>query len=315
MEPLVVLVLLVLLAVAVWTAVKRGRDLEEIRGLTKGRAASADPPGQVRRLMAEADEAARELDDARSDLATLIDLTELGIIRVGEDRRIESANGPAHVLLDRAPGTLRSMTVTSAFIDSRIDAIVESTYENGSGSGEVRLRPDAAVLVVRTRRSSVRGVWMILEDVSELRRLQQIRTEFIDNLSHELRTPLTTVSLLAETLTREAIAAGDAIPAKMRDRIDKIEVETGHIVQMVNELLDLSRIESGRSLGVLDRVDMPTLAVASVERLRLFADRQGRRPPRGCARRSGAGPRRRGPARAGAREPRPQRGQVQPRRR
>ena len=184
-----------------------------------------------------------------ADLATLIDLTELGIIRVGEDRRIESANGPAHVLLDRAPGSLRSLTVTSAFIDSRIDAIVQSAYENGSGSGEVRLRPDAAVLVVRARRSSVRGVWMILEDVSELRRLQQIRTEFIDNLSHELRTPLTTVSLLAETLTREAVAAGDAIPPKMRDRIDKIEVETGHIVQMVNELLDLSRIESGRSLG------------------------------------------------------------------
>ena len=84
-----------------------------------------------------------------------------------------------------------------------------------------------------------------MEDVSELRRLQQIRAEFIDNLSHELRTPLTTVSLLAETLTREAEAAGDAVPPRMRDRIGKIEVETGHLVQMVNELLDLSRIESG----------------------------------------------------------------------
>ena len=94
------------------------------------------------------------------------------------------------------------------------------------------------------------GLWIVLEDVSELRRLQQIRAEFIDNLSHELRTPLTTVSLLAETLTREAEAAGDAVPARMRDRIGKIEVETSHLVQMVNELLDLSRIESGGALGV-----------------------------------------------------------------
>ena len=93
----------------------------------------------------------------------------------------------------------------------------------------------------------------MLEDVSELRRLQQIRAEFIDNLSHELRTPLTTVSLLAETLTREADAAGAAVPTKMRDRIGKIEVETGHLVQMVNELLDLSRIESGGGLGVCRR--------------------------------------------------------------
>jgi two-component system phosphate regulon sensor histidine kinase PhoR len=114
----------------------------------------------------------------------------------------------------------------------------------------------------------------VLEDVSELRRLQQIRTEFIDNLSHELRTPLTTVSLLAETLTREAEAAGDKIPRRMRERIDNIEVETGHLVQMVSELLDLSRIESGGALGPLEPVDLGALAEASVGRLRLFADRQ-----------------------------------------
>jgi two-component system phosphate regulon sensor histidine kinase PhoR len=127
---------------------------------------------------------------------------------------------------------------------------------------------------VRARRSSSGGVWLVLEDVSELRRLQQIRAEFIDNLSHELRTPLTTVSLLAETLTREADAAGDAIPAKMRDRIGKIEVETGHLVQMVSELLDLSRIESGGTITAVDLLDIGQIATESTERLRLFADRQ-----------------------------------------
>ena len=111
---------------------------------------------------------------------------------------------------------------------------------------------DGPRLVLRARRVPSGGLWLVVEDVSELRRLQQIRAEFIDNLSHELRTPLTTVSLLAETLTREADAAGDAIPPRMRDRIDKIEVETGHLVQMVTELLDLSRIESGATLGVVD---------------------------------------------------------------
>jgi two-component system phosphate regulon sensor histidine kinase PhoR len=114
-----------------------------------------------------------------------------------------------------------------------------------------------------------------MEDVSELRRLQRIRAEFIDNLSHELRTPLTTVSLLAETLVREADGAGEAIPPRMRDRIGKIEVETDHLVQMVEELLDLSRIESGGPMVMLDEVDLRRLALASVERLRLFAERQG----------------------------------------
>jgi two-component system phosphate regulon sensor histidine kinase PhoR len=102
-----------------------------------------------------------------------------------------------------------------------------------------------------------------------------VRREFFANLSHELRTPLTTVSLLAETLAREAAEADQAIPERMRDRIGKIEVETGHIAQMVNELLDLARIESGGPAVHLDDVDLGAVARAAGERLRLFADRQG----------------------------------------
>ena len=268
-------VMAILLAVAIAIATSRGRTLEEIRGLTEERFPGDEPAARVRRLLAESDDATLELDRARRDLAYLIEIIGVGIVAIGDDRRIASANAAAHTLLERPAGSLRGLTITGAFLDARIDAIVEAAHETGAASGEVRLRPDAAMLVVRARRSPVEGLWIVLEDVSELRRLQQIRAEFIDNLSHELRTPLTTVSLLAETLTREAEAAGEAIPGRMRDRIAKIEVETGHIVQMVNELLDLSRIESGGNLGVLDWVDMGPLAVASTERLRLFAERQG----------------------------------------
>ena len=117
------------------------------------------------------------------------------------------------------------------------------------------------------------GTWILLEDVTELRRLQQIRAEFIDNLSHELRTPLSTVSLLAETLARDAETAD--VPARMKERIAKVEVETGHLVQMVNELLDLARIEGGSELRMADDVDLGRLAAASADRLQLFAERQG----------------------------------------
>ena len=61
----------------------------------------------------------------------------------------------------------------------------------------------------------------MLEDVSELRRLQRISTEFVDNLSHELRTPLTTVGLLAETLGRdEQLPARDS--GEERERIARV---------------------------------------------------------------------------------------------
>jgi two-component system phosphate regulon sensor histidine kinase PhoR len=155
---------------------------------------------------------------------------------------------------------------------------VAAARDSGAGSGEFRVRgSDGPTLVVRARRSPVSGVWIVLEDVSELRRLQQIRAEFVDNLSHELRTPLSTISLLAETLARDADSAGPAVPAKMRERITKIEVETGHLVQMVNELLDLARIESGGPLVLIDDVDIGRVAAESAERLRLFAERQGLR--------------------------------------
>ncbi len=277
-DPVVILFIVlqaVLLAFAVGVVIARGRALEDIREATEGRATGADLGGRVRKLIEETDAANFELDGVRRDLAYLIELIGIGIVRLSDDRRIELANAAAHAFLDRPAGALRGLTMTSAFLDARIEAIVESAHETGSASGEVRLRPDGAVLVVRARRSPTHGIWLVLEDVSELRRLQQIRAEFIENLSHELRTPLTTVSLLAETLTREADAAGDAVPAKMRDRIGKIEVETGHLVQMVNELLDLSRIETGVGPILLDDVDLGRIAAASTERLRLFAERQG----------------------------------------
>jgi len=116
-------------------------------------------------------------------------------------------------------------------------------------------------------------MWLVIEDVSELRRLQRIRAEFIDNLSHELRTPLTTVRLLTETLARDL--DGSELPPRIRDGIVKIDVETGHLVQMVNELLDLSRIEQGSAPLHLSQVDVGQLVRASVERLALFAERQG----------------------------------------
>jgi two-component system, OmpR family, phosphate regulon sensor histidine kinase PhoR len=241
-----------------------------------GAARTVDLTKVVSNLRVQIDTVERTMAEERRDRDTLVDSMGLGILLLDEQSRVVQANAAAHAFAASAPGALLGRTIMEVFLDRQIEALAVTALEIGSASGEVRAGDaDGPRVIVRARRSAAGGVWMTLEDVSELRRLQQIRAEFIDNLSHELRTPLTTVSLLAETLTREADAAGDAIPAKMRDRIGKIEVETGHLVQMVNEILDLSRIESGRSLGVLDLLDLGQVAVASTERLRLFAERQG----------------------------------------
>jgi two-component system phosphate regulon sensor histidine kinase PhoR len=266
----------IVIALVLAQSLSRGRQLDEIREVAGGDDSRSEAVAPVRRLIERADAADWELEQQRRDTAYLADLIGVGIVHVDDTLRVDLGNTAAHVFLDRAPRSMIGRTTIEAFVDGRIEDIVRDALETGAATGEVPVRGgDGQSLVIRARRSPVRGVWVVLEDVTELRRLQQIRAEFIDNLSHELRTPLTTVSLLAETLQRESDQASDVIPARMRERIGKIQEETGHIVQMVNELLDLSRIESGGAVVHLDDVDLGALAATSSERLRLFAERQG----------------------------------------
>jgi two-component system phosphate regulon sensor histidine kinase PhoR len=273
--------LAILLAVAVSLVLARGKELAVVRDLTVGYVeggSTEDVTGRVRRLREQLTATRIELGQQTRSISFLADLMGVGILRLDDDLRVALANAAAHTLLDRAPGSILGRSAIEAFVDGRFEAVVADARNAGSASGEFRVRgPEGPVIVVRAHRSPLGGVWVVLEDVSELRRLQQIRAEFIDNLSHELRTPLSTVSLLAETLARDADAAGSAVPSKMRDRIAKIEVETGHLVQMVSELLDLARIESGGPLVLHDDVDLGRVVIESVERLGLFADRQGLR--------------------------------------
>ena len=275
MEPWLV-ALGAVLGLSLAIVVVRGRRLSARVRAVAGVASSADPVAAVGALRDRNTRFEAELAADRHDHDLLIDSLAQGVLSVDPGLRIVGANTTAHTFLRRAQGALIGRSVIEAFLDAQVESIVRAALDQGSATGEIgQAEADGRRLLVRARRSSSGGAWLVLEDVSELRRLQQIRAEFIDNLSHELRTPLTTVSLLAETLTREADAAGDAIPAKMRDRIGKIEVETGHLVQMVSELLDLSRIESGGTITAVDVLDMGQIATDSTERLRLFADRQG----------------------------------------
>ena len=280
------------LAIALGVAWSRGRTLEAIEdslreaegdapsGVAAGRA-EEDLPDRLRRLRRRTETAEFGLEQRLRDLAYLADLVGVGIVRLTDDLRVEVANTAAHVFLRREPGSMLGRTAIEALGDHRVEAIAQGAREAGWGSGEVALTEaggPGATLVVRARRSPILGVWLVLEDVAELRRLQRIRAEFIDNLSHELRTPITTIGLLVESLGRDAEAAeqdGSPVPPKMRERIGKLEVETGNIAQMVAELLDLARIESGGRQLHLDDVDLGAIASDSVERLRPFAERQG----------------------------------------
>lgn len=253
-------------------ATRRRRILEDLGRQLGGSSDQFD--SRLRRNLGRLAELEKQTAELLRDLTVVADLSGVGIVRLDAEDRVDFANLTAHSYLDRGPGGILGQTAIEAFIDRRIEDVARQAQESGFASAEVTLRSsEGPTFMVRARPAGNGRVWVVFEDVSELRRLQRIRAEFTENLSHELRTPLSTVSLLAETLATEAETAD--VPARMRDRIGRIGVETGHLVQMVNEILDLSRIEQGGPIPMVQDVDLGRVATASAERLRLFAERQG----------------------------------------
>ena len=96
---------------------------------------------------------------------------------------------------------------------------------------------------------------VVIEDLSELRRLERMRRDFVANISHELRTPLASVSLLAETL--EDVIETD--PEQAQVFVGKIETEVQYLNGLVAELLELARIESGHILMNIEPVEAELL--------------------------------------------------------
>jgi two-component system phosphate regulon sensor histidine kinase PhoR len=112
---------------------------------------------------------------------------------------------------------------------------------------------------------------IVLQDITELRRLERARRDFVANIGHELRTPLTSVRLLVETV--RGAMHDDTRAAE--DFLGQIEGELDRLTQLVRELLELSRIESGQVQLQRTSVDVPQLLQAAAARLRAQAERAG----------------------------------------
>ena len=114
------------------------------------------------------------------------------------------------------------------------------------------------------------GAYMVLlQDMTELHRLERVRRDFVSNISHELRTPLASLRALTETLRDGALDD----PAAGPRFLDRIEIEVDALAQMVQELLELSRIESGQVPFRFRPVPVSETVLTPVERMQPLAAR------------------------------------------
>ena len=112
---------------------------------------------------------------------------------------------------------------------------------------------------------------LMLQNLTRIRHLETVRRDFISNISHELRTPLASLKALTETLKEGALED----PPAATKFLDQMETEVDSMSLMVTELLELSRIESGRVPFQFETTFPPTVITEAVDRLRLQAGRAG----------------------------------------
>jgi two-component system phosphate regulon sensor histidine kinase PhoR len=169
---------------------------------------------------------------------------------VGQAFVVASRDHDLAGLLSAALATDQFQTATVEYGRGR--RILEATAQPFSGGGE-------------------RLGLMVLRDVTELRRLERVRQEFVANVSHELRTPLASIRAVVETL--EAGAVDD--PAVAGEFFRRIIGEVDHLVGLVDELLDLARLETGRAVLKAEPCDPGDVLTRAVERLRPQVERAG----------------------------------------
>jgi two-component system phosphate regulon sensor histidine kinase PhoR len=208
----------------------------------------------------------------RARLASILDNMADGVIVTDIEGSISLCNKAAEKLfsIKEAIGKSPIEVVRDHEINDLIKHCLETgetqeiQYESGTSRRYIR----AIAIPVSNRRPE--GVLLLLQDLTDIRNLQTTRRELIGNISHEFRTPLAGIKAMVETLRNGAVddknAAGDFLA--------RIDGEVDRLTQMVAELTELSRIETGKTELKLNAANLNTLIEEVVDQLNPQVERQ-----------------------------------------
>ena len=211
-----------------------------------------DVANAFRLLTAELQSRFTELGHEREEMQTLIDCMAEGVIALSEDARVVRMNRSARALLE-LPDTPDCAPINSVVSDNKLRSVLEDSVIRPGNSDEVEV--NGRHLLVSSRALDLGGAVTTLLDISEIRRLEQVRRDFVANASHELKTPLTSIRGYVETLL------DDDPPEKLKlEFLTSIRKNTLRLEHLVEDLLDLSKLESGGWTGRRESVDTKEVA-------------------------------------------------------
>ncbi len=194
-----------------------------------------------------------ELRREQAESSALVESMVEGVIAADERGRIVTANPAARRLLGYAP-TDPLPDLAELFRVKAAREVVDAVLQ-GEPVQDRQLDMAGRAFLVNARALPAGGAVLVIHDLTELRRLEAVRRDFVANVSHELKTPLTSISGYAETLL-----ADPPDSAMSRRFLGTILSNAKRMQRLVDDLLDLSRIEAGRWQPSRTLVDVAAVA-------------------------------------------------------
>ncbi len=207
----------------------------------------------------------------RSRLATVLDQLTDGVLIADSNGQVQFAN-PAARRIFESPDPL-GRTVTEVVRNHQLVEAwhrCQKTNELQSETIEIPSRHQFLQLIVIPDLHAS-GSLLLVQDFTRIQRLETVRRDFISNISHELRTPLASLKALTETLQNGALSDPEVAPRFL----DRMVTEVDALTQMAQELVDLSRIESGQVKLELQPILPNELLQSAAERMKMQAERAG----------------------------------------
>lgn len=211
-------------------------------------------------------------DKARLD--SIMDNIADGVILTDSEGNLVITNQAAEKLFNIKGEAVKGKSFIETVRDHEINNLLITCLKTGRGqTGQfelTKINRFIRVIIIPIVSDHNPGALILIQDLTELRSLQTMRREMVGNISHEFRTPLAGVKAMVETLQDGAMRE----PELAKDFLSRIEVEVDRMTQLVTELTELSRIETGKAELRIEHLELNTLLEEVISELKPQVERQ-----------------------------------------
>ncbi|MFA4843640.1 MAG: ATP-binding protein [Candidatus Margulisiibacteriota bacterium] len=232
----------------------------------------------VEKMSFELDKMFYRLSTEKGRLAALLGNMAEAVIAVNRDAQIILVNPTAETLFSVLQPEAKGLTVRESIRNNEIADLFEELLRKGTMVereiaivSPIQASFAASGSPIKDSLGTTIGAVCVLHDITELKKLENYRTEFVANVSHELKTPLTAIRNYVETLLGGAIND----PAHNIEFLQKIEKHTLNLSALIDDILEISRLESKRETNAFAPLDLVPLFHRAIETVAGKAEKKG----------------------------------------